>query len=248
MKEEEAVSVMARKERALRDFLSRLLSTKAKESIGKIILFGSMNEDKVSRDSDIDLLVLAVDKLDEVSDGCAEASMWTGIEMKESVEPLVYCLDEARYTNSYFLYQALKRGKEVYKMDERDLAKAEAKNYLNLAKEYLELANNNLESGFIRGSIDAAYNSAELCVKGLLLLKMSEIPGSHSGTIRKFGEFYVKPGLISEDVGRNLNKFLQIRNKARYDYHAEFSIEKAKEVIRLSENMISFLKEWLLKD
>jgi uncharacterized protein (UPF0332 family)/predicted nucleotidyltransferase len=243
-----AVSVMARKQRALDDFLSRLLSTKTRKLIGKVILFGSMNENKASRDSDIDLLVLAVDKLEEVSDRCAEASMWTSIEMKESIEPLIYCLDEVRYTNSYFLYQVLKKGREVYKMEEEELAKAEAKNYLNLAKEYLELANNNLENGFIRGSIDAAYNSAELCAKGLLLLKMSEIPGSHGGTIGKFGELYVKSGLISEEVGRNLNKSLQLRNKARYDYHTEFSIEKAKGVIKLSEDIASFLEGWIEKE
>ena len=40
--------------------------------------------------------------LSKVSYACADASMWTGIETRESVEPLVYCVDELRYINLYF--------------------------------------------------------------------------------------------------------------------------------------------------
>jgi uncharacterized protein (UPF0332 family) len=243
-----ASNILERKQKALDNFLSRLLSTEAKNWIGKIILFGSMSKGNASKDSDIDLLILVIDKIDDVLDRCAEASMWTGIETGENVEPLVYCLDEARYTSSYFLYQVLKRGREVYRMEEKELAKGEARNYLDLAEEFLKLAHNNIENGFIRGSIDAAYNSAELCVKGLLLLKTAEVPTSHGGTIRKFGELYVKAGLISEEVGRDLNRSLILRNKARYDLHAEFSEKKAKEIIKLSKSMISFLKKWLEKE
>ena len=50
--------------------------------------------------------------------------MRTGIATKESVEPLVYCIDDLRYINSYFIYNAIKKGKEVYKMDEKVLISA----------------------------------------------------------------------------------------------------------------------------
>lgn len=232
-----------KKREALRSFVENLCRSEVKDSIAKIVLFGSVARGDFSPESDVDLLVFATDKLSEVSRACAEASLWTGIEKKESVEPLIRCADNLLYTDSYFLTKALQEGKEVYSMAEEELAKRGAENALRLAEEYLELARYDLVGKQLRGAADAGYNAAELCVKGLLIIKMERLPRTHGGIVQKFGELYVQTGLVAKEVGRSLNQALQFRNDARYDFHAEITKEKAEEVLKLAETLVGVLRE-----
>lgn len=236
-------SLMAKKEKALNYFVMKLLKSKVRNYIGKIILFGSMIKGHLKEDSDIDLLILATDKLDEVSEVSAEASLWAGIEMKEGVEPLIYCIDQIRHPHSYFIYKAIKDGKEVYKMDEKTLLREEVRGYLDLAKDYLEIAEYNLDGKKTRGVVDAAYNAAELSAKGLILLKLKDVPTSHGGIVRKLSELYIKPVLIPEKISRRLNRALERRGKARYDFHANISQQDALEVIELARELMKILED-----
>jgi len=236
-------SLMAKKEKALTYFIKRLLKSKIKDYIGKIILFGSMVKGNLKEDSDIDLLVLATDKLDEVSESSAKISLWIGIKMNETVEPLIYCLDQIRYPHSYFIYKAIKEGKEVYKMDEETLLIKEIRGYLDLAKDYLELAEYDFEGKKFRGVVDAGYNAAELSAKGLILLKLKDVPTSHGGIVRKLSELYIKPKLIPEKISRRLNRALERRGKARYDFHANISKEDALEIIELAKELMKVLED-----
>src|SRR5712692_4070260 len=232
-----------KKREALRSFVENLCRSEVKDSIAKIVLFGSVARGDCSSESDVDLLVFATDKLSEVSRACAEASLWTGIEKKESVEPLIRCADNLLYTDSYFLTRVLQEGEEVYSMAEEELAKRGAENALRLAEEYLELARYDLTGKQLRGAADAGYNAAELCVKGLLIVKLERLPRTHGGIVQKFGEFYVQAGLVAKEAGRGLNQALQFRNDARYDFHAEITKEKAEEVIKLAETLVGVLRE-----
>jgi uncharacterized protein (UPF0332 family) len=232
-----------RKREALRYFVENLCQSGVRDSIAKIVLFGSVARGDSSPESDVDLLVFATDRLAEVSKACAEASLWTGIARKESVEPLIRCSDKLLYTDSYFLTRALQEGEEVYGMAEEELAKKGAENSLRLAEEYLELARYDLKGKQFRGAVDAGYNAAELCVKGLLILKLKRLPRTHGGIVQKFGELYIQTGLVAREVGRDLNQALQFRNDARYDFHAEITREKAEEVIKLAELLVGVLRE-----
>lgn len=234
-----------RKRRALDYFVRYLLNSSIKTQIAKIVLFGSVAKGHARRDSDIDALVFATGRLDTVADACAEASLWTGIEMKESIEPLIRCIDELYHPDSHFLFQALSEGEEVYSMTREELAKQAAQSALDLAREYLELAMYDLKGEYYRGAADAGYNAAELCAKGLLLLKLEQIPRTHGGIARKLGELYVKPGLIAKEIGRDLHRALQIRNDTRYDLHVSIDAEKAKKVIETAERLVGILESQL---
>jgi len=83
-------SVQERKYKALDLFLKELLSSEARNSIAKIILFGSLSKGQALEKSDIDLLVVASDSTKEVSSACADASFETALITGESVEPLVW--------------------------------------------------------------------------------------------------------------------------------------------------------------
>jgi predicted nucleotidyltransferase len=106
------------KQQALDDFTARLLSSPAKNHIARIILFGSVQDETDRPESDIDVLVFGTDRLPELSAACAVASFETALQWGESVEPLVYCIDDLRFPQSYFLYDSIRRGKEIYRAEE----------------------------------------------------------------------------------------------------------------------------------
>jgi len=238
--------IIAKKRKALNKFSRYLLSSQEGKNVVKIILFGSLVRGEVRDGSDVDVLILASGNLNEVENAAADAAFEAGMEFGESVEPLVYCLDEVRYPSSYFLYNVSRKGEEIYSMDEAKIRREESRGYRDLALEYLEGAMDSLKSGHPRLAVDAAYNAAELCAKGLLLLKMDKIPTSHGGVVIKFGEIYIiKEGLVERNVGRAMNKALALRNKSRYDRHALIGSTEAKEVFKLTEDMIRILDKAL---
>lgn len=234
-----------KKREALNFFIDHLCHSEVKDAIAKVVLFGSLARGECQAESDVDLLVFATDRLDEVSEACAEASLCTGITKQESVEPLIRCADTLFYTDSYFLTKVLQEGEEVYGMAEDELAHQGAQNALQLAEEYIDLARYDLEGGQFRGAVDAGYNAAELCVKGLLILTQEKLPRTHGGIVQKFGNLYVQTGQVERQLGRLLNQALQFRNSARYDFHAEVTKEKAQQTITLAESLRQVLQELL---
>jgi uncharacterized protein (UPF0332 family)/predicted nucleotidyltransferase len=224
---------------SVKEFSERLLNSKAKDSILKVYLFGSYAKGSATKNSDIDLLVVTSDGLkvkDEIMDIAFEFQM-DGVPL----EPLICPVEELFIPQDYFIYNIMKNGEEVYSMKEEEIRKASSKGLKALAEEYLDSAINAKEQGLVRLSIDGAYNSAELAAKGLILLKTDDLPGSHGGTIGRFGELYIKQGLVEVSIGRRLNKALELRNFARYKFAVRLSLEDADSVIKLASSMIEVL-------
>jgi uncharacterized protein (UPF0332 family)/predicted nucleotidyltransferase len=235
-----------RKQKALDDLTARLLQSSMKDHIARIVLFGSVLDGEDQTDSDVDVLVIGTDRLRELSEACAAASFDTAMQWGESVEPLVYCTDDMRFPQSYFLYDTLRRGKEIYRMDEEMLRRKEAEAALALAREYLASAEDAAAHRHYRLAVDGAYNSAELAIKGLLhLVKLEKMPSSHGGTVQMFGKHYVMTGLVAPEQGHKLNVHLELRNKARYDFHARITQDDARDTLALAKEYIAFLETHL---
>lgn len=234
-----------RKREALDFFTQKLLTSEVKDSIAKIILFGSFLKGKTKADSDIDLFIAALDNLNAVSDICAELSLEALFKYGERIEPLVGSIKDLRRNDSYFTRRVLKGGKEIFSMKEEALRKGEAGNSLNLAVEYLNQSRANLELGNFRLIVDGAYNAAELCAKGLLLLKGEEIPKRHGSIVKRLSEAYIKTGELPREIGRAFNRSLEIRSKARYEYHAAITEHEAKEMLKLAEEFVKALEDRL---
>lgn len=241
------LDIQTKKQKALDFFLNELLKTEAKNSVAKIILFGSLLKGEPKEESDIDLLVITTDSSTEISNACADASFETAMATGESVEPLVRCVDDIRYPQSYFLFSVIERGKEIYRMDGEELRKKEARNYLDLSSEYLDGARTNSQRGYFRIAVDAAYNACELAIKGLLLLRLPDIPGSHGGIVNKFGELYVKAGDVPKEMGRGIGLALEKRNNARYEPHVQMTKDQAEEVIGLGEKLQGILEKKIVE-
>ena len=245
MEEHPLDKIMERKHQALDKFKERLLRSSVGNKIARIILFGSLLRSEAREESDVDLLVVATDDINNVEEISAEISFDILLEMGEGVEPLVYCLYRLRYPDSYFLFRNIKIGREIYKMNEHEMKKEEARGYLALAVHYIEVGESLFNENEYRVSSDVAYNSTELAAKGLLLFKMDELPTSHRGIVNKFGELYVKSGEVDRKLGRKLNDGIRVRNKARYDSHADIGEKEAWQIIELARGIIDQLNEKL---
>lgn len=230
---------------AVADFAARLLASPAGDSVARIVLFGSVAEGEARPESDVDVLVFGTGHLKKLSRACGAASFETAVQWGESVEPLVYSISDFRFPSSYFIYHSLRQGKEIYRMSEEPLHREEAEAALGLAREYLKAAENASSYGFHRMAVDGAYNAAELCVKGLLFLKMEEMPKSHGGIVQMFGKEYVVPGLAPSELGHRLNVHLQLRNKARYDFRARIVKDDAVDSLALTRDFIALLRRQL---
>jgi uncharacterized protein (UPF0332 family)/predicted nucleotidyltransferase len=238
-------SLLDTKYNALEDFTRRLLANDVKDQIAKIILFGSMARGDARQDSDIDVLVFGFGDLRKLFRMCAEVAFDILMESGEYIQVLTYCIDDLSPPRSYFLYRVMLYGKEIYSMGEEELKKRELEGYLSLAQEYLEVAESSLAEERYRVAVDTAYNAAESCARGLLLLRLPELPRSHRGLITKFSEQYTKDGPLPKKLGRTLNTILGLRGKARYDANSPMGKEEAQDAIELARTLMQALESKL---
>lgn len=237
------MEILERKMLAVEEFKRKILTNDIKKYVGKIVLFGSVLKGTEKEDSDIDLLVLAVDSPEKVVSYCSKISYEIMLDLGEGIESVVHCIDEWRVPSSYLVYVVKKTGKEVYNMDVKEIKQKESIGYLTLSERYLDSAKRIFNEKDYRIAIDVGYNSAELCVKGLLLFVMDDIPSSHRGVVNKFGEFYIKIGKVSKEFGNILNEGLDLRNKARYEPHFEADRKDAEKIIKLAEKLNNILSD-----
>ena len=233
---------LERKRKAGDLFVSHLLASPARSHIAKVLLHGSVAEGTAQPESDVDVLVFQVGAPEVVTDVCDEASFRVVMEMTESVEPLIYSWGEYHRPPSYFVYQAIQQGKELYSMGVEDLRQEEVEGLYELGTEYLEGARELEERGRYRLAIDTAYNAAELAVKGLIFLKAEQLPRTHSGVVNRFGELYIKSEILPTALSKQLRRSLRYRNLARYDRSATVAAEEARQTIQLADELLTALE------
>ncbi|MDZ7261866.1 MAG: HEPN domain-containing protein [candidate division KSB1 bacterium] len=72
--------------------------------------------------------------------------------------------------------------------------------------------------------------------------KIEKVPETHGSIVRTFGEVYVKPNIVDRQLGRNLNRGLDLRNRARYDPDFTLSEKEAEAIIKLAEQLEQIAK------
>ncbi len=231
---------------AAADFAARLLNGPEGDRVARIVLFGSVARGEAGSGSDVDLLVIGVDNLDSLQQQARAAAADILLEGSDCVSPMVYDLAETEYPPTWFLYHSLKTGREVYRMNEAELRRREAEGWWALATEYLRQARRASQDGSFRLAVDGAYNAAELAVKGLLILRIEQLPRSHGGLVQIFGREYVTTGAVDRLLSHRLSAALESRSKARYDRGAKIAAEHVEEAAALAEELISLLEQALV--
>ena len=225
-------------------FRDTLISSHIGNQILKIIWFGSTLKGDSQRDSDVDILIITADGEDvrrEIADVLLDVQMKT----RAPIEITTSSIDDLYPLSDYFLQNVLSYGKEVFSMSEEKLKISAARHYLALAQEYLQSSQDAISSNHYRLGLDGAYNAAELAVKGLLLIKIPDLPGSHGGIAQRFGELFIKTEELDRILGRKLNQALDLRNQARYKYTARISKDDAQSVYELATELINILENSL---
>jgi uncharacterized protein (UPF0332 family)/predicted nucleotidyltransferase len=214
--------------------------------ISKMVWFGSTQKRTARKDSDVDILIITKNGgvvRDRIADILLDFQMHTRLP----VEIITSSIDELYPLTDHFLKNVLTHGQEVYSMPEKDLKHSAALHYLSLSQEFYDSASDSIDRGHYRLGLDGAYNSAELAVKAFLILKISDLPGSHGGIAQRFGELYIKPGLIERTIGRRLNQCLELRNAARYKFTTKISKEDASFTLNLAKDLIALIEKKLSK-
>ena len=186
-------------------------------------------------------------KENKLPDLIADLAFEIQMKYRVGLEPVLFSLDELFPVKSYFLFNTMRYGQEVYSVPDETLKKEERKNLVNLSDEYLAGAEHAGDNEYWRLAVDAAYNAAELAIKSLILKVDDDLPGSHGGLVGRFGELYIKTGLYEKTLGRSLNRAMEKRNHARYKYSADINSTDVKENIELAKKLKNLAESELLK-
>jgi uncharacterized protein (UPF0332 family)/predicted nucleotidyltransferase len=230
----------------IKKFRDALIKSDIGHQITKMVWFGSTLKKNAKEDSDVDILIITKNG-EAVRDRIADILVDFQMNNRCPVEIVTSSIDEFYPLTDYFLKNILSYGQEVYSMPEKNLRITVAYHYLSLAQEFFDSASDSIKRGHYRLGLDGAYNSAELAVKGFLIMKIPDLPGSHGGITQRFGELYIKSGVIEREIGRRLNRCLEFRNSARYKFTTKISKEDANLVLSLAEDLIDLLEKRLNK-
>ncbi len=116
---------------------------------------------------------------------------------------------------------------------------------LEKAKEDLETAEENLNTGKYRASVNRSYYAVFHALRAITALDQFD-SGKHSGIISFFNLHYVKTGIFSKEISRMIDTCYRLREKADYDdfflvarEDALQQFEKAKHIVFTVEKYIS---------
>lgn len=230
---------------AAAEFAARLLNSPVGDRVARILLFGSVARGEASPESDVDLLVIGAGDLESLYKHAEDLAFEMILQGSDYISPMVFGVSDAAYPQTWFLYTALQHGQEVFQMNKAELRRKEAQGWWVLAGEYLQQARRAAQDGSFRLAVDGAYNAAELAVKGLLVLRLEQLPTSHGGLIRVFGREYVITGEVERLVGHRLSTALDLRGKARYNREAKITAEHVAEVAALAQEVVGLLEKTL---
>lgn len=124
--------------------------------------------------------------------------------------------------------------------------KKEIKALLDLADESLRSARLRLKEEFYRGAVSDSYYTVFYITKALLLSK-GFISKTHTGTVRLFGENFIKTGIVGKKYGQWLTSLLQERTEADYDALREFDFDEANQAVKFAEDFFEGTKNLLKK-
>ena len=121
---------------------------------------------------------------------------------------------------------------------------SESREYLRKAEARLEAAKELLRSRRYEDSVSRAYYCALSCARAALSLKDSH-PKTHEGTLRAFGELFVKGEGWPKTMGASFSRLKALRDKADYSPSIEATKEDAEWSLRAAADFLKQTKSRL---
>lgn len=122
----------------------------------------------------------------------------------------------------------------------------EAESLIKRAARYLKSAKMLLDEKDYESSVSRTYYAMFYSTQALLLTKGLSF-SSHKGVISAFGEHFIKTGIFSKEMGRELNRAFEKRQLGDYEHTFVISKEEAEEMLisgnKFVKKMVQRLKE-----
>lgn len=121
----------------------------------------------------------------------------------------------------------------------------EVKSLMERARKYLRSSKLLLDEHDYESSVSRTYYAMFFSVAAALLTKDLSF-SSHKGVISAFGKNFIKSGIFSKDMGRELNRAFIKRQLGDYEYTFVITKDEAEESLEIGkdfvENITQFLK------
>lgn len=112
------------------------------------------------------------------------------------------------------------------------------------ARRYLKSAEILLKDGDFESSASRTYYAMFYVAEAALLTKNLSF-SSHKGVISGFGEHFVKTGIFSKEMGRELNRAFEKRQIGDYEYTFAISKKEAEQLLMSGKEFVSTIANWL---
>lgn len=129
-------------------------------------------------------------------------------------------------------------------LDDMGGAKELALYRIGVAKEDLEAAEMNFESGHYRSSNNRAYYAVFRAISACLALEFKAYK-QHSQVIGNFNKDFVHAGIFPKEISRKISRTQEVRHSSDYDDFYIISIEDAREQLETAREVVNMVEEYL---
>lgn len=130
-------------------------------------------------------------------------------------------------------------------LDDIGGAKELAMYRIGVAKEDLEAAEMNFESGHYRSSNNRAYYAIFRAISACLALEFKAYK-QHSQVIGNFNKDFVHAGIFPKEISRKISRAQEVRHSGDYDDFYIASIEDAKEQLETAREVVDMVEKYLV--
>lgn len=115
---------------------------------------------------------------------------------------------------------------------------------VNKAEKYIKTAELVIEHNDYDTAVSRTYYAMFYMVNAVLFTKKVRIK-THSGTLSKFSEEFIKTNIFSTEIGKSFTKAFEKRLQGDYDYTDVLEKEEVVEFLKNAKSFVQTLKEYL---
>ncbi len=122
----------------------------------------------------------------------------------------------------------------------------EIKSLIERAEKYLKSAEILLEKNDYESSVSRTYYAMFYSAQAMLLKENLSF-SSHKGVISAFGEHFIKTGVFSKKMGRELNRAFEKRQLGDYEYTFVILEREAEEILKSGKDFVKNIIQYLME-